>query len=184
LFTPAVRQESSLSLSQPSRCLSCQHDHDLAVLLPHLDGTIVEQAGPAGGLLLIRARARAGEVACPSCDRISQRVHGRYERRLADAPAGGRRVVIRLKVRRLFCDDPACPRQTFAEQVPGLTTRYGRKTALLARMQQDIAVALAGRAGLPACPFAGRAGESAGAAAAGHGRPGPGRTGPAGARGR
>jgi zinc-finger of transposase IS204/IS1001/IS1096/IS1165 len=79
--------------------------------------------------------------------------YSRYERRLADAPVGGRRVVIRLKVRRLFCDDPACPRQTFAEQVPGLTTLYGRKTALLAAMQQDIAVALAGRAG---CRLAGR----------------------------
>jgi len=112
----------------------------------------VEQAGPAGGLLLIRARARAGEVACPSCDQVSQRVHSRYERRLADAPVGGRRVVIRLKVRRLFCDDPACSRRTFAEQVPGLTARYGRKTALLAGMQQDIAVALAGRAG---CRLAG-----------------------------
>ena len=110
----------------------------------------MEQAGPAGGLLLIRARARAGEVACPSCDQVSQRVHSRYERRLADAPVGGRRVVIRLKVRRLFCDDPACSRRTFAEQVPGLTARYGRKTALLAGMQQDIAVALAGRAGCPA----------------------------------
>jgi transposase len=117
------------------------------VLLPHLAGTIVEEAGPAGGLLCIRARARAGEVACPSCGRLSRRVHSRYERRLADAPAGGRRVVIRVQVRRLFCDAPACGRRTFAEQVPGLTARYERKTALLAGMQRDIAVALAGRAG-------------------------------------
>jgi transposase len=73
-------------------------------------------------------------------------VHSRYERRLADAPAGGRRVVIRLQVRRLFCDALACAKKTFAEQVPGLTARYERKTALLAGMQRDIAVALAGRA--------------------------------------
>ena len=44
-------------------------------------------------------------------------------------------------------DVPACAKRTFAEQVPGLTARYGRKTALLAGVQQDIAVALAGRAG-------------------------------------
>ena len=135
-----------MSLSQGSRCLSYRHGHGLQVLLPHLAGAIVEEAEPAGGLLCIRARARAGEVACPSCGRLSRRVHSRYERRLADGPVGGRRVVIRLQVRRLFCDAPACGKRTFAEQVPGLTARYERKTALLAGMQRDIAVALAGRA--------------------------------------
>jgi transposase len=127
--------------------LSCRHDHDLAVLLPHLAGAIVEEAEADGGLLRIRARARADEAACPSCGWSSRRVHSRYERRLADAPVGGRRVVIWLQVRRLFCDADSCEKRTFAEQVPGLTTRYGRKTALLGRMQQAIAVALAGRAG-------------------------------------
>jgi zinc-finger of transposase IS204/IS1001/IS1096/IS1165 len=56
-------------------------------------------------------------------------VHSRYERRLADAAIGGRRVMIWLRVRRLFCDEPACARRTFAAKVPGLTVRYGRKTA-------------------------------------------------------
>jgi hypothetical protein len=35
---------------------------------------------------------------------------------------------MRLSVRRLFRADPACERRTFAEQVPGLTVRYGRRT--------------------------------------------------------
>jgi transposase len=127
--------------------LSCQHSHDLEVLLPHLAGAIVEEAEPSGGLVCIRARVRGDDAACPSCGRVSRRVHSRYERRLADAAIGGRRVLIRLQVRRLFCDDPACKKQTFAEQVPGLTARYRRKTALLAGMHGDIGVALAGRAG-------------------------------------
>jgi hypothetical protein len=55
-------------------------------------------------------------------------------------------VVIRLTVRRLFCADPGCARKTFAEQVPGLTVRYARKTPPLRGMLRDIAVALAGRA--------------------------------------
>jgi transposase len=52
-----------------------------------------------------------------------------------------------LAVRRFFCPAPGCPRKTFAEQVDGLTTRYARKTPLLAGMLGRIAVALAGRAG-------------------------------------
>jgi transposase len=136
-----------LSLSQGSTCLSCQHGLDLEVLLPHLAGAVVVSIEPAGPLLCIRARARAGAAVCPACGRSSRRVHSRYERRLADAAIGGRRVVIWLQVRRLFCDDPACVKTTFAEQVPGLTARYARKTTLLAGVLRDIAVALAGRAG-------------------------------------
>ena len=33
-----------MSLSQVSRCLSCQHGHALEVLLPHLAGVVVERA--------------------------------------------------------------------------------------------------------------------------------------------
>jgi transposase len=74
-------------------------------------------------------------------------VHSRYRRRLADAAVSGRRVVILLSVRRLFCDQDHCPRRTFAEQVQGLTVRYGRRTPLLRAMLEQLAVALAGRAG-------------------------------------
>jgi hypothetical protein len=74
-------------------------------------------------------------------------VHSRYQRRLADAPAGGRRTMIVLSVRRLFCDHDGCDRRTFAEQVKGLTVRYGRRTPLLRSLLEQLAVALAGRAG-------------------------------------
>jgi zinc-finger of transposase IS204/IS1001/IS1096/IS1165 len=100
----------------------------------------------AAGLLLVLARARAGTAACPACGSVSGRVHSRYVRRLADAAIGGRRVVIQPTVRRLFCADPGCKRRTFAEQIPGLTVRYARKTPPLRGMLGDIAVALAGRA--------------------------------------
>jgi transposase len=74
-------------------------------------------------------------------------VHSRYQRRLADAAVGGRRVVLRLGVRRFFCEDPDCQARTFTEQITGLTTRYARRTPLLTRMLQAVGLALAGRAG-------------------------------------
>lgn len=67
--------------------------------------------------------------------------------RLADAAVGGQRVMIRLAVRRFFCDVAGCPARTFAEQVEGLTTAYARRTPLLQGMLEAIALALAGRAG-------------------------------------
>lgn len=116
-------------------------------MLPHLAGVIVEAVDAAAGLLFVTARARAAEAACPGCGSVSDRVHSRYRRTLADAAVGGRPAAIALTVRRFFCAHAGCPRKTFAEQVDGLTTRYARKTQLLAGMLGGIAVALAGRAG-------------------------------------
>jgi hypothetical protein len=120
---------------------------DLGVLLPHLAGVIVEGVVVAAGLLCVWARSRAGEAACPKCGMTSGRVHSRYSRRLADAAIGGRRVMIRLTVRRFFCQAPDCKRRTFAEQVDGLTRRYARRTPPLATALGAVAAALAGRAG-------------------------------------
>jgi MoxR-like ATPase len=52
-------------------------------------------------------------------------------------------VLIDLQVRRFFCGNPGCAKTTFAEQVPGLTTRYGRRTRQLQGMLQAVALALA-----------------------------------------
>jgi hypothetical protein len=54
---------------------------------------------------------------------------------------------IRLQVRRFKCVEIGCARATFAEQVDGLTSRYGRRSQLLGTMLAAIGLALAGRAG-------------------------------------
>ena len=56
-------------------------------------------------------------------------------------------MLIDLQVRRFFCGNPRCAKTTFAEQVPGLTTRYGRRTCTLQEVLQAVALALGGRAG-------------------------------------
>jgi transposase len=56
-------------------------------------------------------------------------------------------VVIDLSVRRLYCENPECPRTTFVEQVEGLTVRYQRRTPALQQVLDAVAVALAGKAG-------------------------------------
>jgi transposase len=115
--------------------------------LPHLAGVQVEHVEPSPGFLRVLARTRGSRVPCPSCGTPSGRVHSRYQRRLADAALGSRQVLIVLSVRRLFCDHDPCPRRIFAEQIPGLTVRYARRTPLLRGMLEQLAVALAGRAG-------------------------------------
>jgi len=74
-------------------------------------------------------------------------VHSRYERRLEDVALAGEPVELRLRVRRFFCDAPACVTRTFAEQIPGLTSKHARRSPALQRSLADIGLALAGRAG-------------------------------------
>ncbi|WP_306371932.1 ISL3 family transposase [Nocardia sp. CC216A] len=97
----------------------------------------------------VRIDARTGDepAACSGCGALSRRVHSRYGRRLSDAAITGREVVIRLRVRRLFCDNSDCGRRTFAEQVPMLAARYARRTAVLQRLLCAVALALGGRPG-------------------------------------
>ncbi len=101
----------------------------------------------AGKSVRIRARASGASSACPACGLASVRIHSRYERRLADTAAGGQETLVHLQVRRFFCQNDACPRVTFAEQVTGLTSRYARRTTGLGETLGAVALALGGRAG-------------------------------------
>lgn len=112
-------------------CLSCDLEL-LSVLFPHLPGLSVQRVLLAGGSVRVQAATTAPAAACPARRRISSRVHSRYERRLADTAVAGRQVVIQLRVRRFLCAG-GCRKKTFAEQVPGLTIRYGRVSAAFGR---------------------------------------------------
>jgi transposase len=95
----------------------------------------------------VQARTCAAEAACTGCGVVSRRVHSNYQRTLADTASGGQEVLIDLETRRFFCGNDGCAKATFAEQLPGLTTRYGRRTCGLQVVLQAVGLALGGRAG-------------------------------------
>ncbi|MFI5688150.1 transposase family protein [Streptomyces sp. NPDC051636] len=90
---------------------------------------------------MVSARTRSDSSArCTGCGTLSKWVHSRYIRHLGDVALGGRPVRIDLNVRRLHCENSACPKVTFAEQVPGLTVRYQRRTPLLQHLVESVGV--------------------------------------------
>src|SRR5580698_4644416 len=119
----------------------------VAALFPHLAGLDVARVEDTGEGVQITARTATVSLACRGCAVVSARVHDRYWRRLADLGCGGRPVRVVLQVRRFRCGNPACPVKTFAEQVPGLTAWYQRRTCGLRGLLEKVALALAGRAG-------------------------------------
>ncbi|WP_309236585.1 ISL3 family transposase [Streptomyces sp. CAI 127] len=107
----------------------------------------VMSAEDDGEVFWIGVTRKSAGAECPGCGRWSNRCHGSYLRFPADVPSAGRRVVLRLQVRRFTCADTSCGRKTFVEQVPGLTRRHAQRTDRLRSALAEVGLALAGRAG-------------------------------------
>jgi transposase len=119
----------------------------LALLFPQLAGLQVRRIEDTGDAVVISASCIASPQCCPACGSVSSRVHGGYSRTVADGAAGGRPVLIILRVLRFLCLDPSCPKVTFAVQEDGLTSRYCRRSVPLTGMLTGFGLELAGRAG-------------------------------------
>jgi len=102
---------------------------------------------PAHSAITITLHARQTTARCPLCGRRSKRVHSRYERTLADLPWGEYAVTVRLRIRRLFCDNARCDRRIFAERLPDVTAPWARKTTRLTGRLTAVGLALGGAAG-------------------------------------
>ncbi|MFD5662591.1 transposase [Streptomyces hirsutus] len=88
---------------------------------------------------------------CPDCRKRARRVHSTYQRTLDEQPLGSRRVMVRLRVRRYFCDRRSCSRRKFVELVGGLTERQHRSSVGLTGWLRSIAVELGGRPAARLC---------------------------------
>ncbi|MFD4611344.1 ISL3 family transposase [Streptomyces sp. NPDC058440] len=117
------------------------------LLFPSVEDVSVVSVEVADTVVRVEARTTARRAACPGCGRWSGRIHGSYLRFPRDLPTAGMFVVVSLRVRRFVCAEDSCPRETFAEQVPGLTRRFGRRTERLRSTLVSVGLALAGRAG-------------------------------------
>jgi transposase len=120
-----------------------------------LSALVIEDVEDTGEVICVRARTADGAVPCPGCGTETARVHEYRERTVADVPAGGRRVLVKVRVRWMRCAALDCAAQTFREQVPGVLERYQRRTARLTGQVSAVARELAGRASARLLPALG-----------------------------
>lgn len=66
-------------------------------------------------IIYIYVSSDRSEVECKFCKTPSKRVHSHYSRSFQDLPLLGKKVIIVLNNRKLFCDNPNCPKTTFSE---------------------------------------------------------------------
>jgi transposase len=115
----------------------------------------IDEIEDVGEVIVVRACTRGGAVQCPTCGTPTRHVHAFHERVPADVPIDGRRVLLRVRVRRMRCHVAGCVRQTFREQVPGVLERYQRRTVRLREQLRSVVRELAGRASARLLPVMG-----------------------------
>src|SRR5215831_5825046 len=98
----------------------------LASVLHLPAGMVIDSARPSATELVISLACRQPSMACPACQQSSSRIHGRYQRTVADLPCAGRNVILALTVRKFVCGTPMCPCKIFTERLPGLVQPYAR----------------------------------------------------------
>ena len=98
------------------------------------------------GLLVVHASTGHAPAECPCCGRGCPRVHSRYVRTVADLPWHGVAIRLRVRSRRMFCENAACERRIFCERLPKIDAR-ARKTDRLEEALLAVALELGGRAG-------------------------------------
>jgi transposase len=102
---------------------------------------------PQAQVILLISSTQAN-ARCPGCDVPARHIHSRYIRTLADLPWGGYGITWRLRVRKLFCRNPACARRIFTERLPGLVAPWAQRTVRLAARLLAMGLALGGAAGV------------------------------------
>ena len=90
---------------------------DVSPLLRLPEGLALTAVTLDGDGLLLHVEATAERACCPLCACPATRVHSCYMRTAADLPCAGRRVQLRVHVRRFWCDTSTCPRTIFAERL-------------------------------------------------------------------
>ncbi len=111
-------------------------------------GLIVDRHEIGSDSLIVHARGASAAIVCPACKSPSSSFHSRYTRSLADFPAHGRRLTIKLTARRFRCRVATCHRKIFTERFARATiAAHARRTSRLDLLTHGIGLALGGRPG-------------------------------------
>ncbi len=110
-------------------------------------GITITSVHPSASELVVCVACHAPSMPCPECHQLSTRIHGNYQRTVADLPCAGRNVLLMLTVRKFVCSTSTCPHKIFTERLPGLVESYGRMTTRLIALVQSLGLVAGGQMG-------------------------------------
>ena len=75
-----------------------------------LESTVIKE-----DVIYLHVKSSRLDVVCPYCESTSNKAHSHYQRSFQDLPIQGKKVIIVLDNRKMFCNNPECGHKTFAE---------------------------------------------------------------------
>jgi transposase len=117
------------------------------LLLPTVPGLALESYLADEDVITLIMTSTCPAANCPLCGLASSRQHSHYQRSPGDLPWSQLHIRLALRVRRFFCDNPACPRSIFVERLGSAILAYARRTSRLDAQLRVLAQALGGQAG-------------------------------------
>src|SRR6266704_2628934 len=134
----------SIPKTRREQVVNARATGEVAELLLLPEGVEVQAVCLSSTHLTIRLSTTSENACCPQCQALSQRIHSRYGRTLADLPCAGRRVVLKVTVRKFVCSMATCPCRIFTERLPKLTQPYARMTNRLRTALQALGLVTSG----------------------------------------
>jgi transposase len=120
---------------------------DATLLFALPQGMLIEEIQATETNVSLTVRATHPTSCCPLCSEGSSGIHSHYQRTLGDASCAGRRVQLRLTVRRFYCRNRLCERKVFTERMPRFVEPWARMTIRLSNHLQAVGLATSGRGG-------------------------------------
>jgi len=80
--------------------------------------------------IYITVKSNRGEPICPFCGMPSTKAHSSYPRGFQDLPVMGKKSIIQMDNRKMFCINPDCKNKTFAERFSFLGDKAYRTNRL------------------------------------------------------
>lgn len=102
-------------------------DELLRLLDPFLE---LENTIFKGDIIYLHAKSSRSDVLCPYCKSTSNKPHSHYQRSFQDLPIQGKKVIIVLENRKMFCNNPKCGHKTFAETFNFLSPKAKKSNRL------------------------------------------------------
>jgi transposase len=115
-------------------------------VVPPEAGWMVTAGSITLDLIVIAVKPSQHSSDCPRWGVASNRIHSHYVRTTADLPWQGRRVILRVTVRRFRCPNRGCSQRIFCERLSHLAA-WVQTTDRLSEAHRLIGLALGGEAG-------------------------------------
>lgn len=80
--------------------------------------------------IVFKISSNKQEIFCPYCGCFSNKIHSCYDREIQDLPMQGKKVILIVKTRKMFCSNSECKNKTFSERHAFVDPK-GKKTLRL-----------------------------------------------------